>query len=253
MVTVHNHIMKVLFNTGASHSFIASVAMKYLNIKPHQSYNDIKVTMPNNTERKTRFRCTLCLTIDNQPVEADVVVLPLSKFDIILGMDWLTRHETIINCKKKEIAFTFNNRTRCSFTGMSEVSKIMISSLKAMKKLRKGCEAILVMLKGSDTVKCEPTVVHVVCDFLDVFLEELPGLPPFREVEFTINLVEGATPVAKTPYRIAPKEMAELKSQLQELLDKDFIHPSTSLWGAPVLFVKRKDGSLRLCIANLIS
>ncbi|KAK8941176.1 hypothetical protein KSP39_PZI010028 [Platanthera zijinensis] len=114
---------------------------------------------------------------------------------------------------------------------------------------KKGCEAILIMLKKSDTErKSEPSAVPVVCDFLDVFPEELPGIPPQREVEFTINLVPEATPVAKTQYRMAPKELAELKSQLQELVDKNFIRPSTSPWGAPVLFVKKKDGSLQLCI-----
>ncbi|KAK8942884.1 hypothetical protein KSP39_PZI008966 [Platanthera zijinensis] len=128
-------------------------------------------------------------------------------------------------------------------TGISEVAKVLISSLRAMKKVRKGCEATLVMLKKSDTErKSEPSAVPVVCDFLDVFPEDLPGIPPQREVEFTINLVPEATPVAKTPYRMAPKELAELKSQLQELV------LSTSPWGAPVLFVKKKDGSLRLCI-----
>ncbi|KAK8929012.1 hypothetical protein KSP39_PZI017869 [Platanthera zijinensis] len=132
---------------------------------------------------------------------------------------------------------------------MSEVSKVLISSLKALKKMRKGCEATLVVLKKSDTaMKDEPAVVPVVRDFLDVFPEDLPGVPPPREVEFTINLVPEAVPVAKAPYRMAPKELAELKSQIQELVDKNFIRPSTSPWGAPVLFVKKKDGSLRLCI-----
>ena len=88
----------------------------------------------------------------------------------------------------------------------------------------------------------------MVREFLDVFPEDLPGLPPEREVEFGIELVPEAQPVSKTPYRMAPTELAELKVQLQELLDKKYIRPSVSSWGAPVLFVKKKDGSLRLCI-----
>ena len=82
----------------------------------------------------------------------------------------------------------------------------------------------------------------------DVFLEELPGVPPEREVEFRIDLVPGAKPMAKTPYRLAPPEMKELMAQLQELLDKGFIRPSVSPWGAPVLFVKKKDRSMQMCI-----
>ncbi|KAL4016296.1 hypothetical protein IC575_023944 [Cucumis melo] len=88
----------------------------------------------------------------------------------------------------------------------------------------------------------------VVRDYPDVFPEELPGLPPHREVEFAIELEPGTVPISRAPYRMAPAELKELKVQLQELLDKGFIRPSVSPWGAPVLFVKKKDGSMRLCI-----
>ncbi|TYJ98631.1 Retrotransposon protein [Cucumis melo var. makuwa] len=88
----------------------------------------------------------------------------------------------------------------------------------------------------------------VVRDYPDVFPEELPGLPPHREVEFAIELEPGTVPISRSPYRMAPAELKELKVQLQELLDKGFIRPSVSPWGAPVLFVKKKDGSMRLCI-----
>ena len=81
-----------------------------------------------------------------------------------------------------------------------------------------------------------------------MFPEELPRLPPHREIECAINVVPGATPTSITPYRMAPLELEQLKLQLQELLEKGFIRPSVSLWGAPVLFVKKKDGTLQLCI-----
>ena len=90
--------------------------------------------------------------------------------------------------------------------------------------------------------------VPVVNEFSNVFPEELPGLPPDREIEFAIELAPGTEPVSKAPYRMAPVEMKELANQLQELLDKGVIRPSVSPWGAPVLFVKKKDGSMRLCI-----
>ncbi|GJT21331.1 retrotransposon protein, putative, ty3-gypsy subclass [Tanacetum coccineum] len=88
----------------------------------------------------------------------------------------------------------------------------------------------------------------VVQNFPDVFPDELPGLPPEREVEFTIELIPGAQPIFKAPYRMAPVELKELKDQLQELLERGFIRPSVSPWGAPILFVKKKDGSMRLCV-----
>lgn len=85
-------------------------------------------------------------------------------------------------------------------------------------------------------------------EFPDVFPDKLPGLPPDRQLEFTIDLEPGAAPISKVPYRMAPKELAELKLQLQELLDLGFIRPNVSPWGAHVLFVKKKDGTLRICI-----
>ncbi|GJY19952.1 putative reverse transcriptase domain-containing protein [Tanacetum coccineum] len=88
----------------------------------------------------------------------------------------------------------------------------------------------------------------IVSEFQDVFPEELPGIPPIRDVEFNIELIPGAEPISKAPYRMAPIELKELKDQLQELLERGFIRPSVSPWGAPVLFVKKKDGSMRLCI-----
>ncbi|XP_043805273.1 uncharacterized protein LOC122721498 [Manihot esculenta] len=118
----------------------------------------------------------------------------------------------------------------------------VISATAARRMIRKGCEAYLACVL--EAKKEKPTV----CDFSDVFPDELPGLPPEREVEFAIDVVPGTTPISIAPYRMAPTELKELKVQLQELLDKGFIRLSISHWGAPVLFVKKKDGSLRLCV-----
>ena len=90
--------------------------------------------------------------------------------------------------------------------------------------------------------------ILVVKDFPDVFPEELPSIPHVREVELSIEILPGTTPTSRAPYRMAPTELKELKIQLQELLDKGFIRPSLSPWGAPVFFVKKKDGTLRMCI-----
>ena len=123
-----------------------------------------------------------------------------------------------------------------------------ISAATTRKMVWKGCEAYLAYV--IETEKARPSVsdIHTVSDFSDVFPEELPRLPPQREIEFSIDVVPGATPASITPYRMAPLELKELKLQLQELLEKGFIRPSVSPWGAPVLFVKKKDGTLQLCI-----
>ncbi|GJY73837.1 putative reverse transcriptase domain-containing protein [Tanacetum coccineum] len=112
----------------------------------------------------------------------------------------------------------------------------------------RGCQVFIaqVMEKKSDEKRLED--IPVVREFPEVFPEDLPGLPPVRQVEFQIDLIPGAAPVARAPYRLAPSEMQELSNQLQELADRGFIRPSTSPWGAPVLFVKKKDGSFRMCI-----
>ena len=90
--------------------------------------------------------------------------------------------------------------------------------------------------------------IPVIREFFDVFPKELPGVPPEREVDLSIEVVHGTNPISRAPYRMAPTELKELKTQPQELLDKGFIRPSVSPWGAPVLFVKKKDGTLRMCI-----
>jgi hypothetical protein len=90
--------------------------------------------------------------------------------------------------------------------------------------------------------------VPIVCEFLDVFLDDLPGLPPDRYVEFKIELILGTAPISRRPYRMPPNELAELKIQLNELLKKGLIHPSSSPWGCPAIFVKKKDQSLRMCV-----
>ena len=90
--------------------------------------------------------------------------------------------------------------------------------------------------------------VLFVNEYPDVFPDELPGMPPDRDIEFSIDLVPGTSPIAKRPYRMATSELAELKKQLEELQQSDFIRPSSSPWGAPVLFVKKKDGSMRMCV-----
>ena len=124
----------------------------------------------------------------------------------------------------------------------------VVSAATARTMVRKGCEAYLAYV--IDMVKVRPSVsdIPTVSDFSDVFPKELPGLPPQREIEFAIDVVPGATPASITPFKMAPLKLKELKLQLQELLEKGFVRPSVSPWGAPVLFVKKKDGTLRLCI-----
>ena len=156
-------------------------------------------------------------------------------------MDWLSKNHAEIICHEKIVRIPMTNGETLSIKGESSGSTLrIISCMKARKCLRKGYHAFLahVVEKKSDERKLED--IPVVRDYPEVFPEDLPGLPPPRQVEFRIDLVPGAAPIARSPYRLAPSEMQELSKQLQELLDKGFIRPSFSPWGAPVLFVKKK-------------
>ncbi|GKA10360.1 putative reverse transcriptase domain-containing protein [Tanacetum coccineum] len=198
--------------------------------------------------------CTL--NFMNHPFNIDLMPVPLGSFDVIIGMDWLTRHHGVIICDEKIVRVPFG-REMLIFQGNGNNQKKesrlnIISCTKAQEYLSKGCDVFLahITTKEAEDKSEEKRLedVPIVRDFPEVFPEDLPGIPPTRQVEFQIDLVPGAAPVARAPYRLAPSEMKELAEQLQELSDKGFIRPSSSPWGAPVLFVKKKDGSFRMCI-----
>ena len=162
-------------------------------------------------------------------------------------MDWLARNDAKIDCKNKKVYLQSSKRNQVVFRGQRQKQKFL-TMIQAKRMLWQGCEAYLAHVVDTEREPPKLEVVPVVSEFPDVFPDDLPGLPPDRHIEFTIELAPGTEPVSKAPYRMAPSEMRELAKQLQEFLDKGLIRPSVSPWGAPVLFVKKKDGSMRLCI-----
>ena len=124
----------------------------------------------------------------------------------------------------------------------------MILAMQARRFLKKGCEAFLSLVLNSKKGQVKLEDIPVVKEFPDVFPKELLGLPPERELDLSIEILLGTTPISRAPYRMVPTELKELKIQLHELLDKGFIQPSVSPWGTLVLFVKKKYGTLRMCI-----
>ncbi|MCO6516618.1 MAG: hypothetical protein J6586_09040, partial [Snodgrassella sp.] len=180
---------------------------------------------------------------------ANLIPLDIVEFDVILGTDWLHYHRANIDCYQKRVTFHRPGLPVVTFTGeRSNVRHGIISAVRAQKLLQKGCQGYLAHVVLNDSAPVSLEDVKVVRQFPDVFPDDLPGLPPERDVEFSIDLLPGTDPISLTPYRMAPAELRELKIQLQELLDQGFIQPSISPWGAPVLFVRKKDGTLRLCI-----
>ncbi|GJW20219.1 putative reverse transcriptase domain-containing protein [Tanacetum coccineum] len=190
--------------------------------------------------------CTLNLV--NHIFEIDLISIELGTFDIIIGMDWLVKHDAVIVCGEKVVRMPYGTKMLIvdSDKGVSRLK--VISCIKARKYVERGCYLFLAHMTEKKSKEKQLEDVPVICDFPEVFPKELLRLPPPRQVEFRIDLVLGAAPVARVPYRLASSKMRELSIQLQELLEKGFIHPSLSPWGAPVLFVKKKDGSFRMCV-----
>ncbi|GJX45591.1 putative reverse transcriptase domain-containing protein [Tanacetum coccineum] len=219
MFLLNQHLVRVLFDSGADKSFVSISLASMLNILPItiDTFYNIKMADGNLVSTNTVIQgCTL--TLLNQPFKIDLMPIKLGSFDVVIGMDWLSKYHARIICDKKVVHIPINDETLI----------------------------IRVMEKKSDEKRLED--IPVVREFPEVFPEDLPGLPPVRQVEFQIDLIPGAAPVARAPYRLAFLEMQELSNQLQELAEHGFIRPSTSPWGALVLFVKNKYGSFRVCI-----
>ncbi|GJR77147.1 putative reverse transcriptase domain-containing protein [Tanacetum coccineum] len=199
--------------------------------------------------------CTLGLL--GHPFDIDLMPVELGSFDVIIGMDWLAKYHALIVCDEKVVRIPYGNEVLIiRGDNCDSGSKLnIISCTKTQKYIEKGCQVYLAQVTSkkaedkSEERRLED--VPIVREFPEVFLEDLPGLPPARQVEFQIDLVPGAAPVARAPYRLAPAKMQELSTQLQELSDRGFIRPSSSPWGAPVLFVKKKDGSFRIVYSKI--
>ncbi|GJV40421.1 putative reverse transcriptase domain-containing protein [Tanacetum coccineum] len=188
---LNQHLAKVLFDSGADRSFISISLASMLNIPSItiDTFYDIEMADGNLVSTNTVIKgCTL--TLLNQPFEIDLMPIKLGSFDVVIGMDWLSKYHAKILCDEKVVHIPINGETLI----------------------------IRVMEKKSDEKRLED--IPVVKEFLDVFPKDLPSLPPVRQVEFQIDLIPGAAPVARTPYRLAHSEMQELSNQLQELADR---------------------------------
>ncbi|GJY69837.1 putative reverse transcriptase domain-containing protein [Tanacetum coccineum] len=254
---LNNRYASILFDTGADRSFISSAFSSLIDISqtPLENSYDVELADEKIVGVDTIMRgCTLNFL--NHPFNIDLMPVELGSFDVIIGMDWLRRCHAVIVCDEKLVRIPYGNETlvfRCNESKDGRESRLtIISCSKAQEYMAKGCQIFLAQISAKkEEDKSEGKQlkdVPIVRDFPKVFPEDLSGLPPARPVEFQIDLIPGAAPVARAPYRLAPSEMKELSEQLQELSDKGFIRPSSSPWGAPVLFVKKKDGSFRMCI-----
>ncbi|KAJ9543867.1 hypothetical protein OSB04_023574 [Centaurea solstitialis] len=248
--TVNFIPVHVLFDSGADLSFVRTQLVERIGVPIVPLNKTVVVELANGLREcvtEHMPKCTIEIEGHNFPI--NLIPISTGEFDVVVGMDWLKPNRAEIICYNKTVLLTAPDGTQIIVYGERKRDGMhMLSVARARKYVVRGCPNFMAYVINSAPKERQIDDLEVVRDFKDVFPEDLPGLPPERQVEFRIELAPGTAPIAKSPYRLALTEMQELMKQLQELLDKGFIQLSTSPWGAPILFVKKKDGTMRMCI-----
>jgi hypothetical protein len=225
---VANHPAIILFDSGASHTFISKKFVEQYCIPYHESREGFKIHSPGGQIFTKEVAYQVPVTLAERDFPTNMIVLKGQDIDVILGMNWLAQHKVILNTELRTIKLSY---------GQEEILLTIPLAILA-KPFGRVYEAIIPEIKD----------IPMVCEFPDVFPEDLPRLPLERDVEFVIELKPDTTPISRRSYRMPLNELAELKTQLQDLLEKGFIWPSSSPWGCPAIFVKKKDQTLRMCV-----
>jgi hypothetical protein len=226
---VANHSAVILFDSGASHTFISKKFMEKYCIPCTESREGFIIHSPGGQIFTKEVAFHVPVTLAEREFPTNMIVLKGQDIDVILGMNWLAQPKAILNTDLRTIKLSH---------GHEEVLLSIPVTILA-KPFGRVYEAIIPEIHD----------IPVVCEFPDVFPEDLPGLPPERDVEFVIELKPSTAPISRRSYRMPTNELAELKKQLQDLLEKGFIRPSSSPWGCPTIFVKKKDDQThRMCM-----
>jgi hypothetical protein len=217
----------ILFDSSTTHSFISNKCGARVGLDSCQAKGSYMISTPGGRIGSNQLIRYVPIQLGSKVIKTDLVLLPLEGMDIILGMDWMTKHKVILDISSRviEIDSPYNEATTLYLP---------------QQEYFYSC--------GYATTNIQLEDIPIVCEYPNVFPDDLPGMPPDRDIEFIIELQPGTAPISKRPYRMPPNELAELKIQFQDLLDKGFIRPSASPWGCPALFVKKKDNSLRLFV-----
>jgi hypothetical protein len=223
-----NHPTVIIFDSGASHTFMSKKFVEKYCIPCIESREGFIIHSPGGQIFTKELAFHVPVTLAKRDFPTNMIVLNGQDIDVILGMNWLAQYKAILNTDLRTIRLSY---------GHEEVL-LSIPVAIPVKPFGIVYEAIIPEIQD----------ILVVCEFLDVFPEDLAGLPPERDVEFVIELKPGTAPISRRSYRMPPNELAELKTQLQDLLEKGFIRPSSSPWGCPAIFVKKKDQTLLMCV-----
>ncbi|XP_022040392.1 uncharacterized protein LOC110942940 [Helianthus annuus] len=219
---LNDSFVSVLFDSGADRSYVSTNFSTLLKPAPTPLERKHTVELANGKSLEaTRIHRNCSLELSRHKFNIDLIPITLGSFDVVVGMDWLSLNRAKILCHEK-------------------IVRIRLSNDKTLD--------IRALVTDVQTEEKKVEDIPIVRDFPEIFPDELPGLPPHRQVKFQIEPTPGASPIARAPNRLAPSELEELSTQQQELLDKGFIRPSSSPWGAPILFVKKKDGTFRMSI-----
>jgi hypothetical protein len=217
----------ILFDSGASHDFISSTCAKKVMLSMMAVEAPYVISTPGGQVDADQIVCKAPLELAGRVFSTDFIILKGQGLDDISGMSWMKLHRAVLDIADRLVHLD------SPMYGKVILHLPVVSCIKASLHH-------VVELKLED--------IHVVQEFPDMFPDDLPGIPPKRAIEFKIELQPGTAPMAKAPYKMSPVEMKELKIQLQGLLDKGYIHPSTSPWGCSALFVQKKEKELRLCV-----
>jgi hypothetical protein len=248
--TINNRPLVILIDSGASHSYIDPRVVESLHLTRSKHEKSWLVKLATRTKRKvTELVKSYSVDMKGMSTKNELNILPLGSYNFLIGMDWLDQHHALLDCHNKRFTCLNEEGNQVTVQGIPRTVAVReISAMQLKKCHRKGCQLFAARVEEASRDVVSNLEEHkVLKEFKDVF-QEVPRLPPKRDIDFSINLMPGASPVSKAPYRMSTPELKELQLQLEELLKKGYIHPSVSPWGAPVLFLKKKDGTLRLCI-----
>jgi hypothetical protein len=217
----------ILFDSWASHDFISSTCAKKAILSMVATEAPYVISTLGGWVDTDQIVCKAPLKLSGRVFSTDLIILKGQGLDVILGMSWMKLHKAVLDIASRLVHLN------------SPVYGKVILHLPTISRIKVSLHHV-VELKLED--------IHVVWEFSDVFPDDLPGMPPEKVIEFKTELQPDTAPIAKAPYKMSHVKMKELKIQLQGLLDKGYIHPSTSPWGWPTLFVTKKDKELRLCV-----
>jgi hypothetical protein len=225
--SLNGHHVVILFDSGATHDFVSKACTQKCQLVIEHISTPYVISTPGRKVLTKQEVVNPSLNIKGRVYMTCLIILDGQGIDAILGMNWMKRHRALLDTAARIVHL--DSLEHGSVTLQLALTPVLTASVHY-------------------TTAQNLEDIPVACEFPDVFPEDLLGMPSDQDVEFNIELQPGMAPIFRRPYKMTPKELAELKVQLKELMDKGYIHLSSSLWGCPALFMKKKDQSLRLYV-----